>query len=101
MLICSIYLSIYGGLSGPLAMIGRKLRQVRKEATVATDSCAGVWLGRLPPVPKTPLINVMSLLFEKQKLVASQYYLFSRLHSQLCHFWTKIVLRSKLNYINL
>ncbi len=30
-------------------MIGRKLRQARKGATVATDSCAGVWLGRLPP----------------------------------------------------
>jgi len=40
---------LYGGLFGPLAMIGCKLRQARKGATVATDSCAGMWLGRLPP----------------------------------------------------
>jgi hypothetical protein len=44
------YQSYYGDLLGPFAMIGRKLRQARKGATVATDSCAGVWLGRLPPV---------------------------------------------------
>lgn len=29
---------------GPLATISCKSRQVRKEATVATDSGAGVWL---------------------------------------------------------
>jgi hypothetical protein len=40
---------VYGGLVGPLATIARKLRQVRKEATVASDSGAGVWLARLPP----------------------------------------------------
>ena len=29
---------------GPLATIDRELRQARKGATVAIDSCAGVWL---------------------------------------------------------
>ena len=31
-------------LIGPLAMIDGKPRQARKGATVAVDSCAGVWL---------------------------------------------------------
>ena len=40
---------IIGGLdmvafSGPLATISCELRQAWKGATVATDSCAGVWL---------------------------------------------------------
>ena len=30
--------------SGPLATIGCEPRQARKGATVAADSCAGVWL---------------------------------------------------------
>ena len=30
--------------TGPLATIDGKLRQARKGATVAIDSCAGVWL---------------------------------------------------------
>ncbi len=30
--------------AGPLATIHREPRQVRKEATVVVDSCAGVWL---------------------------------------------------------
>ena len=30
--------------TGPFAMIDGKLRQARKGATVAVDSCAGVWL---------------------------------------------------------
>ena len=30
--------------TGPLATIDSKLRQARKGATVAVDSCAGVWL---------------------------------------------------------
>ena len=30
--------------AGPLATIDGKLRQARKGATVAIDSCAGVWL---------------------------------------------------------
>jgi len=46
-------------LAGPLAMIDSKLRQARKGATVAIDSCAGMWLVRvatqaLPCLP--PLI---------------------------------------------
>jgi DNA polymerase-3 subunit gamma/tau len=39
----------YGNRIGPLATIRCKPRQVRKEATVAADSCAGMWLVRLPP----------------------------------------------------
>ncbi len=35
------------GRVGPLATIGCKPRQARKGATVAADSCAGVWLVRL------------------------------------------------------
>ncbi len=31
-------------LIGPSAMIDGKFRQARKGATVAVDSCAGVWL---------------------------------------------------------
>ncbi len=38
-----------GDRVGPLATIRCKPRQVRKEATVAADSCAGMWLIRLPP----------------------------------------------------
>ncbi len=41
---------VYGGPVGPPATIVRKLRQVRKEATVANDSGAGVWLAGLPPL---------------------------------------------------
>ena len=40
---------VYGGSVGPPATIARKLRQVRKEATVASDSGAGMWLAELPP----------------------------------------------------
>ena len=40
---------VYGGPVGPPATIVRKLRQVRKEATVANDSGAGVWLAGPPP----------------------------------------------------
>jgi len=39
----------YGGPVGPPATIVRKPRQVRKEATVADDSGAGVWLAGPPP----------------------------------------------------
>jgi len=39
----------YGSFAGPPATIGCKPRQVRKEATVAADSCAGVWLAKSPP----------------------------------------------------
>ena len=35
--------------SGPLATIDGESRQARKGATVAVDSCAGVWLVGLPP----------------------------------------------------
>ena len=34
-------------LSSPLAMINCELRQAWKGATVAVDSCAGVWLVRV------------------------------------------------------
>jgi len=34
----------YGDPFGPFAMILCELGQVRKEATAADDSCAGVWL---------------------------------------------------------
>lgn len=40
---------VHGGPVGPPATIVRKLRQVRKEATVANDSGAGVWLAGPPP----------------------------------------------------
>ena len=40
---------LYGGSVGPPATIACKLRQVRKEATVASDSGAGMWLAELPP----------------------------------------------------
>ena len=39
----------YGGPIGPPAMINCELRQARKGATVAIDSCAGMWLVGLPP----------------------------------------------------
>ena len=39
----------HGDPVGPLATIACKPRQVRKEATVASDSGAGVWLAGLPP----------------------------------------------------
>ena len=38
-----------GDRVGPLATIRCKPRQARKGATVAADSCAGMWLARLPP----------------------------------------------------
>jgi len=41
----------HGGPVGASATIGRKSRQVRKEATVSTDSGAGVTLAGLPPFP--------------------------------------------------
>jgi hypothetical protein len=44
-----VSLDVYGGPVGPPATIVRKLRQVRKEATVANDSGAGVWLAGPPP----------------------------------------------------
>ncbi len=44
-----------GGSIGPLATIGCKLRQARKGATVATDSCAGMWL--IGPLPFLALKN--------------------------------------------
>ena len=40
----------YGGPIGPPAMINCELRQARKGATVAIDSCAGMWLVGLPPL---------------------------------------------------
>ncbi len=39
----------YGGPIGPPAMINCELRQARKGATVAIDSCAGMWLVGPPP----------------------------------------------------
>ena len=39
----------YGGAVGPLATVDCEPRQVRKEAAVAIDSCAEVWLTGLPP----------------------------------------------------
>jgi hypothetical protein len=55
MFLSGTYLKIsaqnYGNFIGPLATIGRKPRQIRKEATVATDLCAGVWLVKSPPLP--------------------------------------------------
>jgi len=39
-----------GDRVGPLATKLCKPRQVRKEATVAVVSCAGMWLMRLPPI---------------------------------------------------
>ena len=38
-----------GGPIGPLATITCEPRQARKGATVAGDSCAGVWLVGSPP----------------------------------------------------
>ncbi len=40
----------HGDRVGPLATIRCKPRQARKGATVAADSCAGMWLIRLPPI---------------------------------------------------
>ena len=40
---------LYGGPVGPPATIVCESRQVRKEATVANDSGAGVWLAGPPP----------------------------------------------------
>ncbi len=45
----AIQLKHNGDRIGPLATILCKPRQVRKEATVADVSCAGMWLVRLPP----------------------------------------------------
>jgi hypothetical protein len=39
----------HGNRVGPLATIRCKPRQARKGATVAADSCAGMWLAWLPP----------------------------------------------------
>ena len=46
----------YGGPIGPPAMINCELRQARKGATVAIDSCAGMWLVGLPPFFYSPLV---------------------------------------------
>ena len=46
----AIRLKHNGDRVGPLATILCKPRQVRKEATVAVVSCAGMWLMRLPPI---------------------------------------------------
>jgi len=43
------WLNHNGDRIGPLATALCKPRQVRKEATVAVVSCAGMWLVRLPP----------------------------------------------------
>ena len=51
----------YGSRVGPLATIGCKLRQARKGATVAADSCAGMWLTRFPPIMNNPHININNL----------------------------------------
>ena|GEM_PF-5674886 len=48
-------LKYYGDRIGPLATIRCEPRQVRKEATVAADSCAVMWLMRLPPSVSTHL----------------------------------------------
>jgi len=45
----------YGNRVGPLATIRCKPRQARKGATVAADSCAGMWLIRLPPISSKEL----------------------------------------------
>ena len=42
-------LAPYGGLIGPLATIAGEPGQARKGAATACDSCAGMWLVRLPP----------------------------------------------------
>ena len=39
-------------LSGPLATASCELRQARKGATVAADSCAGVWLDWVTTIVK-------------------------------------------------
>ncbi len=41
--------NFHGDRVGPSATIRCKPRQVRKGATVAADSCAGMWLARSPP----------------------------------------------------
>src|SRR5690606_22132869 len=51
-------ISRYGDLPGPLATIDGEPRQARKGATVAVDSCAGVWLGRSPPVSPSCFICI-------------------------------------------
>ena len=43
-----------GSRVGPLATIRCKPRQARKGATVAADSCAGMWLARFPPIMNIP-----------------------------------------------
>ncbi len=52
----------YGYCVGSLATIRCKPRQVRKGATVAADSCAGMWLAQFPP----------NLLFSSESLMAYQ-----------------------------
>src|SRR5690606_15858849 len=47
------HLEFHGGSVGASATIVRKFRQVRKEATVADDSGAGVSLAELPPKEKS------------------------------------------------
>ncbi len=45
----------YGYRIGPLATIFCQLRQARKGATVAEDSCAEMWLVRDHPIFHIPL----------------------------------------------
>ena len=60
-----------GDRVGPLATIRCKPRQVRKEATVAADSCAGMWLVRLPPNIVTTLRACNELPGTRQKMAPS------------------------------
>ncbi len=52
-----------GGPAGPLAMRRRKPRQARKGATVASVSCAGVWLVGSPPFKFGFPIDLVLVLF--------------------------------------
>jgi DNA polymerase-3 subunit gamma/tau len=49
-----------GGRAGPPATIRCEPRQIRKGATVAADSCAGMWLVRLPPIKPYPFEPAMN-----------------------------------------
>lgn len=42
-------MTVNGNLIGPLAILVGKPGQIRKEAAIVYDVCAGMWLVRLPP----------------------------------------------------
>lgn len=48
----------YGSSAGPPAMIHREPGQARKGAATAVDSCAGMWLVELSPIPLSAFILV-------------------------------------------